>query len=1729
MDPATVSEMFQDAVQISQDDITFALNPREVDEPEEANQVLLGKIVSRYKLGKAAIQGSLKLSWNAIKGWKWKEIDDNIIQFTFTNRNDALNVLARRPWFVCGALIVIMPWPSWLSPAEVRFDKTPIWVNINSIPPFYWNLSNLKELASKASPIYELPAGIEDAVGMSSLRFRATIDLNKPLFSGFFLRRQRLKDLWLQYKYEKLPKMCFKCGLLTHDQSLCFKPPTVIKDEKGNFYPMYGIWLKKDANEKSTFSTPLAKWFQDWALQKRIINDPTLRNQLKVQKALKNGDADELRECRRQLPTKKRIVADDEAENDGMVITQLPMVYLPGIGEVAPFGNNTKVVSILELQLARRTDGTPQTVSNGIVEVRPTLEAQGTLIETDEAHPLSKQTERDEKIHDLDPSHFEKGNLNTKGTLQEEDRQPINLGSNRAHSRSPAKPHYNSLLGTQAQLVNWPTSNCWADPKARELMMGSLTVDKYYREPTLLNPILDIEDFRVQEHLQGPRKRKASDGLIFTPSKTSATSKDFVNLVESLENAQQNTLQRTNNEIDASQVELEAQNAKPLPLQFSPVTQSEQGTNSRGHRIAMRTPQGIEESSTPKRRGRPPKNKAKLAATPKSFKGKKQSKSRAGKRSTILSQWEVRQHNPEVVILSEVRLPNTKFSRICNRLKFEGSHYVPPIGSAGGLGLCWMKGVNCNIQFASCFLIIGEISSDPPGCVWKLFGTYGPPHGNDKEQLWNQMGELALNADTPILLCGDMNGTLKDSECYNYVRRSNPSRYAFDFRRMVQRVGLIDLGYLGPAFTWIKGGNGSQLGGAVKRARLDHGLASPDWRILFPNAIINHLSATGSDHRPLLLDTTAGANCRRRSFKYENMWVRDPRCCWVVKEAWASQYHHNPMINFNRKLKATREKLKTCNRLQFKEVKKQVQTATDSLKKTEMENPINGHAVEEAKMQLKEALLREEIHWKQKSRVQWLQEGDMCSKFFISSTVVRRRRNYIQCIKDSRDGVWIRDQNQIANCFLEKFRESFKNPTNSPAPIPTDLFQRVVTTEERYSICSIPSATEMEEAISEMGKDKAPGPDGFPPSFYNHHWTTVQSDLFQLITHFFNHNELPRYINDTSVVLIPKKDSPSLVTDYRPIALCNTTYKIISKIIASRLRPFLQRIISPNQAAFVKGQHIAENTMIAREIIHSMKKRKGKGAIKVLLNGSIVGKFSPEQGLRQGDPLSPSLFILAAETLSRLLLSKEEAGLLKGFKLSRRGSAITHLMFADDIILFGQASIKEAKSFHDCLNTYCDWSGQADTNHLVERVLKRVQGWKAKLLSSAGKTCLIKSVGSTLSNYVTSSDVIPVSTANKIDKVLRDFWSGDTDDKRMLHMVSWTKLCTPKVTGGLGFRSTIATNKAFLLKWAWKILMDENSLWGKLMKERYIQNQSFLDLEIKSQDSVMWKAILRKRSSLTKGLCRRIGDGRNTSIWFDPWVPGGCLQPTPRIDATGGISMVSNFIHNNEWDHALVRKWFNEDDSRRILNISLPNNQSKDSWLWLTEPNGNFSIKSAYRLSLNIDISRPDYAKWRSLWGARIHNRLKMFWWKILSNSLLTRVRLGMVFNMDTVLCPLCNMHDEHSIHLLWSCEFARALWFGCMWQVRTDSLTASSWDKWLTRFSDENNRPNRMHLHLFLGGAAAIFEEIWRIRNKFTHDHIQDPLPVAINRINRRLLELTAVQDGFCNSQLCWVPPPPG
>ncbi|KAF4364227.1 hypothetical protein F8388_000179 [Cannabis sativa] len=292
--------------------------------------------------------------------------------------------------------------------------------------------------------------------------------------------------------------------------------------------------------------------------------------------------------------------------------------------------------------------------------------------------------------------------------------------------------------------------------------MGALTIDKYHREPTLFNPICDIEDFRVQEHLDGPRKRKALDGILFSPNSHPVP-------------AQSSATQDMKSPPSAIGV-----HSNPTPMlspeeianvSFSPGATEQPIASSSKRKGKEITRQVNADLGQKKRRGRPPKTQSPLAATPKSFKGGRKTKVSTRGKATSTSQWHDRTFDLKIL-------------------------------------------------------------SDPPGIPWILMGTYGPPNSVEKELFWQKMGDYTLNTTHPVLLLGDMNGTLRDNECFHY--HGNTSRYSFDFRRVVDRVGLIDLGFQGPVFTWVKGGNDPRRGGSMKRARLDRGLASTDWRILFP-------------------------------------------------------------------------------------------------------------------------------------------------------------------------------------------------------------------------------------------------------------------------------------------------------------------------------------------------------------------------------------------------------------------------------------------------------------------------------------------------------------------------------------------------------------------------------------------------------------------------------------------------------------------------------------------------------------------------------------------------------------------------------------------------------------------------------------------------------------------------------------------------------------------------------
>ena len=301
-----------------------------------------------------------------------------------------------------------------------------------------------------------------------------------------------------------------------------------------------------------------------------------------------------------------------------------------------------------------------------------------------------------------------------------------------------------------------------------------------------------------------------------------------------------------------------------------------------------------------------------------------------------------------------------------------------------------------------------------------------------------------------------------------------------------------------------------------------------------------------------------------------------------------------------------------------------------------------------------------------------------------------------------------------------------------------------IAEEENAFLLAIPTPKEIESTLFLLQDLKAPGPNEFPIFFYKQLWPTVGKDIINAVSSFFRLGSMPREVNRTLIVLIPKVSNPSIVNHFRPINLCNVVYKVISKILIAKLRPLLDKIISPSQSAFISDRQIAENQVIVQEMIHSFKTRKPKPGLmaiklylqkaydkvnqefiktillhlcfnevftswiiafissvsfKVLVNGGKTEGFTPSRGLRQGDPLPSYLFILGQEILSRMLEHERRNKNLNGIKTRSNGPNISHLMYVDNIIMFSKATVRDAHCLINVLEKYCSWFGQSINKH----------------------------------------------------------------------------------------------------------------------------------------------------------------------------------------------------------------------------------------------------------------------------------------------------------------------------------------------------------------------------------------------------------------------------------------------
>ncbi|KAL6178468.1 hypothetical protein ACLB2K_049986 [Fragaria x ananassa] len=391
----------------------------------------------------------------------------------------------------------------------------------------------------------------------------------------------------------------------------------------------------------------------------------------------------------------------------------------------------------------------------------------------------------------------------------------------------------------------------------------------------------------------------------------------------------------------------------------------------------------------------------------------------------------------------------------------------------------------------------------------------------------------------------------------------------------------------------------------------------------------------------------------------------------------------------------------------------------------------------ELQANLSESLRLQELFLKEKSRLRWISEGDRNTTFFHAMCHARRARSSIILLRDG-DQVY-QDPLTIQNHIVTYYTDLFANHANyCDTGLISWVIPSLITDDENMSLTSVPSSEEIYLALKDMDPDSAPGRDGFNGHFFVSCWATVGADVTLVIQFFFQHGSLPASFNSSMIILIPKVDHAVTIKEYRPISLSNFVFKIIPKIMSLRLAFIASRIISPQQHAFVLGKNIADCTITTSECINLLdsKCHGGNVAIKMditkafdtlswdfilhvleafgfhptfvlwirailhsaklslLVNGRAVGYFSYGRCVSQEDTLSPLLFCLAEEVLSRGISKLLNNGRLKPISSPQGVMAPSHVLFVDDVIVLCRGDQRNLTLVMSLFDEYGQNSGQ---------------------------------------------------------------------------------------------------------------------------------------------------------------------------------------------------------------------------------------------------------------------------------------------------------------------------------------------------------------------------------------------------------------------------------------------------
>nr|GEW11214.1 RNA-directed DNA polymerase, eukaryota [Tanacetum cinerariifolium] len=545
----------------------------------------------------------------------------------------------------------------------------------------------------------------------------------------------------------------------------------------------------------------------------------------------------------------------------------------------------------------------------------------------------------------------------------------------------------------------------------------------------------------------------------------------------------------------------------------------------------------------------------------------------------------------------------------------------------------------------------------------------------------------------------------------------------------------------------------------------------------------------------------------------------------------------------------------------------------------------------------------------QKANIKWAIEGDENTSFFPEPFNIKAE-------------------------FLDHFSKRFQRSHGITPSLDGDMPNCLSPTQSEFLERQI-SREEIKKAVWDCGGERAPGPDGFTFKFVTTFWDLIEDDVIRFVQEFYHSSYFPKGCNSFFIDLIPKISNAKFVLDFRPISLIGCQYKIIGKILANRLSKVIESIISPEQSAFIKGRNILDGPLILNEVLAWTRKHK---------QNLMVFKVEFEKAfdsLRQGDLLSPFLFILAMEGLHVLTCKAKMMGLFKGASISHGNDimSISHLMYADDVIFLGIAVSQEKVS--DMANTIgCDVA-TFPLKYLGVPVgcnMARCSYWNDILLKFTSKLSLWKA-------------------RMKLESMRNTFFiDGDLDKKKMT-WVKWKNCLASKELGGLGIGNIYGLNLGLLFKWIWRFLSNSPNLWVRVVKTLHGTN-----------------------GGITKDV-KKIGNRASYRFWEDIWCGNQPLKVQfPRIFQLEleKNCFIADRIGSADW-HDVFRRPPRRGAGLSQLNDLLSLTQdvvlsnSSDSWIWSVDVPSGYSVASARTL---IDSSTLDVDPKATRWNRFIPNKV---------------------------------------------------------------------------------------------------------------------------------------------------------